>query len=81
MILITLHYQAVYASTFRPAVYRVSAAGDMFSDTWQIAAGFNLRAPRRIRARHLVLAVGTRFPLPKRAGRLSRAALADPVQS
>ena len=59
MIFGTLSYQTAYASTLRPNVYRVSVAGDKFSDTWQVAATFHLRAPRRIRARRLELAVGT----------------------
>lgn len=59
MILITLNYQAAYGDTIRPAAYRVSVAGDKFSDTWQAAATFHLRAPRRIRAKRLELAVGT----------------------
>ena len=59
MILITLNYQAAYANTIRPAAYRVSVAGDKFTDTWQAAVTFHLRAPRRIRARRLELAVGT----------------------
>jgi len=59
MILSTLSYQAANANTIRPATYRVSVAGDKFSDTWQSAATFHLRAPRRIRAKRLELAVGT----------------------
>jgi len=58
MIFVTLSYQAVHASTLLPNAYRVSVAGDKFSDTWQVAATFLLRAPRRIRARQLELAVG-----------------------
>lgn len=45
------------ASLGRPD-YRVAVAGDRFSDTWQFAAAFKLRPPRRIRARHIELAFG-----------------------
>lgn len=55
----SLNYQVAFASTFRPSSYRASVAGDKFSDTWQVAAVFDLRAPRRIRARKLELVVGT----------------------
>lgn len=59
LILATLSYQIAYASKFRPSAYRASVAGDKFSDTWQAAAVFELRAPRRIRAKKMELVVGT----------------------
>lgn len=59
LILATLNYQVAFASKFRASGYRASVAGDKFSDTWQVAAVFDLRAPRRIRARKLELVVGT----------------------
>ncbi len=58
MILIALNCRAVYANTFQPTAFRVSVTGDKFSDTWQAAAVFSLRPPRRLRARHLELAIG-----------------------
>ena len=57
--LIALSFQVSHAKTVRPDSYRVSVAGDKFSNTWQVAAEFHLRAPRRLRARHLELVVGT----------------------
>ncbi len=57
--LAALNYQVAFASAFPPSGYRASVAGDKFSDTWQVAAVFELPAPRHIRARKLELVVGT----------------------
>lgn len=47
-----------WADTVVPSEYRVSIAGDKFDETRQYAMAFKLRPPRRLRARHLELAVG-----------------------
>ncbi len=47
------------AATAWPTDYRVAASGDKFADTWQFALAFRMRAPRRLRARRLELAIGT----------------------
>ena len=59
MISFMLNGLNVQAADFRPAEYRVTAADDKFADTWQFAVAYRLRPPRRIRAQHLELAVGT----------------------
>ncbi len=41
-----------------PSDYRIAAADDKFTDTWQFAVAFRLRPPRRLKARRLELAVG-----------------------
>jgi hypothetical protein len=46
------------AATLRPDDLRVGMAIGKFDETWQLAAIYKLRAPRRLRARHLELAVG-----------------------
>ncbi len=47
------------AADFRPTDYRLALADDKFADTWQFAVAYRLRPPRRLRAQHLELAVGT----------------------
>ena len=47
------------AATRWPSDYRVAAANDKFTDTWQYAVAFRLRPPHRLRAKRLELAVGT----------------------
>ena len=42
-----------YAANQGPPDYRVAVGGDRFSDTWQFAVAFQLRPPRRLRARHI----------------------------
>lgn len=46
------------AESFTPSDYRVSAAGEKFDGVRQYAVAFRIRPPRRLRARHLELAVG-----------------------
>lgn len=53
-----LHGANVRAATLVPVDFRMSAASGKFDDTRQYALGLRLRAPRRLRATHLELAVG-----------------------
>lgn len=47
------------ATSLVPNDYRVMAAGDKFDGVHQYAVAFKIRPPRRLRARHLELAVGS----------------------
>ena len=58
MISISVNSSNARAADLAPTDYRVLAAGGEFNDTTQIAAAFQMRPPRRFRARHLELAVG-----------------------
>ncbi len=42
-----------------PSDYRLAVAGEKFADTWQFAVAYNMRPPRRLRARHIEVAIGT----------------------
>ncbi|MFQ5547281.1 MAG: acyloxyacyl hydrolase [Woeseia sp.] len=56
------------AATLVPDDYRVGKVVSKFDDTWQIAAAFRLRSPRRLRAQYLEFAVGaTTTPRETRA--------------
>ena len=59
MILSMLNSSNAQAATAMPTDYRVTAANDKFTDTWQMAVAFRMRPPRRLRARRLELAMGT----------------------
>lgn len=59
MMSFALHGVNVRAATLKATDYRVVAASHKFKDTWQFAAAFKLRPPRRLYARHLELAIGT----------------------
>lgn len=59
MVSLTLNGENARAASVSPSDYRVATAGDKFDNTWQYAVAFKLRPPRRLRARHLELAVGT----------------------
>lgn len=48
-----------YASNLGPSDYRFAFAGDKFDGTRLYAVAYKLRPPRRLRAAHLELAVGT----------------------
>ncbi len=58
MIAFTLNDPNARAASVMPADYRFAKAGEKFEDTWQIAVAFRMRPPRRLRARHLELAIG-----------------------
>lgn len=47
------------AANLEPSDYRVAAAGDKFEGTRLYAVTFKMRPPRRLRASHLELAVGS----------------------
>lgn len=47
------------ADNLVPTDYRLLTSAGRFDDTTQFAAAFRLRAPRRLRAHHLELALGT----------------------
>lgn len=47
------------ADGFAPDDYRILAAGDKFDGVRQYAVAFRLRPPRRLRSKHLELAVGS----------------------
>lgn len=47
-----------FAATLEPSDYRIASAGDKFDGTRLYAVAFEVRPPRRLRARHLELAVG-----------------------
>ncbi len=59
MISFTLNSSNARAATATPTDYRVVAASGKYDDTTQYAMAFRMRPPRRLRARHLELAVGT----------------------
>ena len=59
MISFTLNGSNAQAANLMPTDYRLSTAGNNYADTWQLAVAFRIRPPRRIRAQHLELAVGT----------------------
>ncbi len=59
MIFFTLNGSIAPAATAMPSDYRVTAADDKFTDTWQFAVAFKMRPPRRLRANRLELAMGT----------------------
>ena len=58
MISFTLHGANVRAANLGTTEYRVATASKKFEDTSQFAVAFRMRPPRRLRARHLELAVG-----------------------
>jgi len=58
MISCTLHGANVRAANLGTTDYRVATAIKKFEDTSQFAVAFRMRPPRRLRARHLELAVG-----------------------
>ena len=49
-----------WATTVAPTDYRVVSASGKFADTTQFAVAFRMRPPRRLRVRHLELAIGAR---------------------
>ena len=59
MISFTLHGANVSAANLGTTDYRVANASKKFENTSQFAVAFRMRPPRRLRARHLELAVGT----------------------
>lgn len=58
MLSFSLNSSNARAADLAPADYRVVTAGGEFNGTTQIAVAFQMRPPRRLRARHLELAVG-----------------------
>jgi len=58
LISFTLNSSNARAATAAPTDYRVVAASKKFEDTSQFAVAFRMRPPRRLRARHLELAIG-----------------------
>ena len=59
MIAFMLNDSNARAASVMPTDYRLAMAGDKFEDTFQIAAAFRMRPPRRLRAKYMELAVGT----------------------
>ena len=59
MISCMLNSSNARAATAWPSDYRIAAADDKFTDTWQFAVAFRLRPPRRLKARRLELVIGT----------------------
>lgn len=53
-----LHSANARASALQAPGYRVATTYERFEDTWQFAAAYKMRPPRRLRARHLELAIG-----------------------
>lgn len=58
MLSIALQSHDAQAAAVSPDDYRSSKAIAKFSDTWQFAAAYKLRPPRRLRAQYLELALG-----------------------
>jgi len=58
MISFSLNSSNAWAATVAPTDYRVVAASGKYEDTTQYAVAFRMRPPRRLRARHLELAIG-----------------------
>jgi len=58
MISFTLNSSNARAATVAPTDYRVVTNYGKFDDTTQVAVAFRMRPPRRLRARHLELAIG-----------------------
>ena len=59
MISFTLNGSNAGAATVMPSDYRLPAAADKSDDTKQFAVTFKMRPRRRLRSRHLELAMGT----------------------
>ena len=59
MLSFALNSTNIRAANVAPMDYRVLAAGGKFDETWQVAATFKMRPPRRLRSRHLELANGS----------------------
>lgn len=59
MLSVSLQGLNAQPATVVPDNYRVGKVIGKFSDTWQVAAAFNLRPPRRLRAQHLEFALGS----------------------
>lgn len=55
---ISLNGSNARAADLAPDDYRIVAATGEFDDTTQVALAYRMRPPRRLRARHLELAVG-----------------------
>ncbi|NCF30164.1 MAG: hypothetical protein GWP69_22550 [Gammaproteobacteria bacterium] len=58
MLSVSLQGLSAQAATLVPDNYRVGKVIGKFGDTWQIAAAFNLRPPRRLRAQYLEFVLG-----------------------
>ncbi len=58
MISFSLNSSNAWAATVAPTDYRVIATNGKYQDTTQFAVAFRMRPPRRLRARHLELAIG-----------------------
>ena len=58
MISCMLNSSNARAATVTPFDYRLAAANDKFTGTWQYAVAFRMRPPRRLRAKRMELAVG-----------------------
>ena len=68
MISFSLSSSNAWATSVAPTDYRVVAANGKFADTTQFAVAFRMRPPRRLRARHLELAIGViSTPIENRA--------------
>jgi hypothetical protein len=58
MLSISTNSANAMATDLVPQNFRVSVAADNVKNTWQYAVAYQLRPPRRLRARHLELAIG-----------------------
>jgi len=60
LVMLSISTQSVDAMTadLAPQHFRVSVAADNVKNDWQYAVAYQLRPPRRLRARHLELAIG-----------------------
>lgn len=58
MLSFTLNGVNAFAATLEPTDYRIGSAGDKFEGTRLYAVAFKMRPPRRLRAKHLELAIG-----------------------
>ena len=58
MISFTLNNSNARAASVMPSDYRLGATAVKFDDIWQFAVAFKMRPRRRLRSRHLELAMG-----------------------
>ena len=59
MLSFALNGANAFAANLDPTDYRIASAGDKFEGTRLYAVAFKMRPPRRLRARHLELAIGS----------------------
>ena len=59
VVMLSSAFNSANAETLLPSDYRFLAAGEKFDGVRQYALAFKMRPPRRLRARHLELAIGS----------------------